>query len=127
MRVPSTRGERVHHRQRRERGRREGQRLHHRPATDTGDLWVPRMSSGLCDLRIRVLVDHATKSSTPVDDQVAGRRRRCGSPSGRRLAEGAVRPVRVVVIYEDYSKASLKKYRPTAARNELRNVLSGRR
>ena len=25
-----------------------------------GGVWVPRMSSGLCDLRIRVLVDHAT-------------------------------------------------------------------
>ena len=64
-------------------------------------VWVPRMSSGLGDLRIQVLVDHATKPSTPVDNEVAGRRRRCGSPDWRCLAEGAVRPVRVVMIYID--------------------------
>jgi hypothetical protein len=37
-------------------------------AADT--LWVPRMSSGLCDLRIHALVDHAAKPSTPVDNEV---------------------------------------------------------
>ena len=39
-------------------------------------LWVPRMSPGLCDLRIHVLVDHAAKPLTPSDEQVAGRWRR---------------------------------------------------
>ena len=57
--------------------------------------------SGLCDLRIRVLVDHASKPLTPADNEVAGRRRRCGSPGRRGLAEGAVRPVGVVMIYID--------------------------
>ena len=59
------------------------------------------MSPGLCDLRIHVLVDHATKPSTPADNEVAGRRRRASSPCGRCLAEGAVRPVGVVMIYID--------------------------
>jgi hypothetical protein len=59
------------------------------------------MSSGLCDLRIHVLVDHAGKPLTPADGEVAGQRRRCGSPGGRGLVEGAVRPVGVVVIYVD--------------------------
>jgi hypothetical protein len=59
------------------------------------------MSSGLCDLRIRVLVDHAGKPLTPAGGEVAGRRRRCGSAGGRGLVQGAVRPVGGVVLYVD--------------------------
>jgi uncharacterized membrane protein YbhN (UPF0104 family) len=64
-------------------------------------VWVPRMSSGLCDLRMHVLVDHTGKPLTPADNEVAGRRRRRGSSGGRGLAEGAVRPAGVVVLYVD--------------------------
>ena len=75
-----------------------GAARHARPRPST--VWVPRMSSGLCDLRIRVLVDHATEPLTPTDNEVVGGRRP-GSPGGRGLAEGAVRPVGVVVIDVD--------------------------
>jgi hypothetical protein len=55
----------------------------------------------LCDLRICVLVDQTAKPLTPVDNEVIGRRRRRGSPGGRCLAEGTVRPVGVVVVDVD--------------------------
>ncbi len=38
---------------------------------------------------------------TAVDNEVAGGRRRCGSPGGRGLVQGAVRPAGVVVINVD--------------------------
>ncbi len=56
---------------------------------------------GVCDLRIRVLVDHPTKPLAPDDSEVADGWRCCRWPGGRGLVEGAVRPVRVVVIEED--------------------------
>jgi hypothetical protein len=55
----------------------------------------------LCDLRTCVLVDQTAKPLTPVDNEVIGRRRRRGSPGGRCLAEGTVRPVGVVVVDVD--------------------------
>src|SRR6266498_3278954 len=46
------------------------------------DLWVPRMSSGLCDLRIRVLVNQAAEPGPGAGPQ-------------------PLRPVGVVMIYVD--------------------------
>jgi HEAT repeat protein len=45
---------------------------HCRSSTQTVNsaLWGPRMSSGLCDLRIHVLVGHTAKPLTPADDEV---------------------------------------------------------
>jgi hypothetical protein len=59
------------------------------------------MSSGLCDLRICVLVNQAAEPVTAQDGGLFGRWWRRGSSGGRGLAEGAVRPVGVVVIDVD--------------------------
>jgi hypothetical protein len=64
-------------------------------------VWVPRMSSGLCDLGIRVLVDQAVEPVPAMDYSLAGRWWWRGWPDGRGLVEGTVRSVGVVVIYVD--------------------------